>query len=206
MQINQKAEFGARILAIGLFYEKEITKVVIDLYWEALKDLELCEIEKALQIHIKDPERGRFMPKPADLRGIICNPVKTPLIAWRTVESAYRKFNYYDTVQFENGVTNAVIKDLGGWIEFSQQNLDEPWTQKEFERRYEAYAKNGIESHEPLPGFHEINNRDRGYLDHIPECKLIADSGQITMLPPRLPQEQIAAPSVKLLAEKIGVK
>jgi hypothetical protein len=207
MQDKEKPEFGARILAIGLMYEKQITKPVIDLYWSALHDLELVDIDRALQIHMRDPERGRFMPKPADVRFQICRPEKNSLIAWRQVEDAYCRFNYYQTVQFEDGTINAVIRDMGGWQWFSSQNLDEPWTQKEFERRYEAYKGQRIELHEPLPGFHELENRNKGFIEHVPETVLISDSGSVKLLPSRLPTAELQQTNdlVKLLAEKMGV-
>lgn len=207
MDDKEKPEFGARILAIGLLYEKQITKVVIDLYWTALRDLELAEIEKALQTHMRDPDKGRFMPKPADLRGHVCKPEKTSIIAWSQVEDAYCRYNYYATVQFEDGVINAVIKDMGGWPWFCGQNLDEPWTQKEFERRYNAYKAAGVQLHEPLCGHFEIENRSKGYLEHIPDTVLIGDGGRRTMLPPHLPKELPEHQRVvKLLSDKFTMQ
>jgi hypothetical protein len=207
MRDDQKPDFGGRILAIGLMYEKTITKVVIDLYWSALKDLELSEIETALQMHMRDPDKGRFMPKPADLRGFICRAPKSSVIAWAQVEKAMNKYDAYSTVQFEDGGINAVVKDLGGWPWLCSQNIDEPWTQKEFERRYEAYRNYGQSLNEPLLGIFEVSNRNNGYLEHIPDTVLITDSGEIRQLPPHLPKELPEAQRiVKLLAEKMDMR
>jgi hypothetical protein len=206
MEEKDKPEFGAKILGIGLMYDKQVTKVVVDLYWEALKDLTISQVDVAMAIHVRDHESGRFMPKPADLRKHVCRPEKTSVIAWRQVEDTYCKFNYYNSVQFEDGTINAVIKDMGGWLHFCSLNLDEPWTQKEFERRYNAYKAQRIELHESLPGFHELNNRNNGYQEHIPETRWIAESGDVKLLPPSLPRElPPAEETVKLLAEKLSM-
>jgi len=66
-----------------------------------------------------------------------------------------------------------------------------PWTQKKFERRYEAHKAQGIEVHKPLPGYHEPDNQEGEHLEHIPDTVLIADSGEKNKLPPSLPKEKI---------------
>ncbi len=207
MREEEKPELGKAIIAVGLMYEKEMTKMVIDLYWLALNDLELKAVERALQIHMRDTDRGRFMPKPADLRELICGPPKSAVIAWRQVERAALRHGYTATVQFTDGTINAVLRDLGGWQWLCSQNLDEPWTQKEFERRYEAYRAQHIELHEPLPGFHELGNRNNGYLDNIPDTILIGDRGDVVRLPPRIEKPALAGdnPLVKLLAGKMDM-
>lgn len=205
MDESEKPDFGARILAVGLMYEKQITKVVIDLYWSSLKDLPLKDIEIALQMHMRDQDKGRFMPKPADLRGFICKPEKAAVIAWSQVERAMSKHGRYQTIQFQDGVINAVVADMGGWPWICAQNLEEPWTQKEFERRYEAYRDQRIENHTPLVGIVELENRNRGFLNEIPDTKLIAEDGSVMLLPPVLPPKELAPADAMIgaLADKM---
>ena len=209
MKKSQKAEFTAMILGIGLIYEKEITKPVSDLYWSALSDLELVEVEKALQLHMKDPDAGRFMPKPADIRRHACRGTKTGVIAWMEVQRALVKYNTYDSVQFQDGTINLVIKDMGGWVWLSNQmDSDEPWTQKEFEKLYDLYKARGMGLNERLVGLHEAGNRNTGYLDYIPDTKLIAEDGSVKALPApgsvakELPEMD---KSVKLLTAKMSM-
>jgi hypothetical protein len=208
MQEKQKADFSARIIGTGLMYDKEITKIIVDLYWTALKDLELGDIEKALQLHMRNTDIGRFMPKPADLRGYICRPAKTALIAWSQVERAMPLHGSYGTVQFEDGTINAVIRDMGGWPWICVQDQDEPWTQKEFERRYQTYRAQGIELHEPLIGVYEQNNRAGGFLGYVPETVLITESGETKFLPPQTGPKELPEHKkvVLMLAEKLSMK
>ncbi len=207
MKDKEKAEFGARILGIGLIYEKDISKPVIDLYWLALRDLELSQVEKALQAHLKDPDAGRFMPKPADVRRHACRPGKTGQIAWAEVQRALVKYNTYDSVQFADGTINQVIKDMGGWVWLSNQmDSEEPWTQKEFEKLYDLYKVRGMEMHERLPGIHEASNRNCGYLAFVPPTKFIAEDGSVKALPlPKIEELPEMDRNVKALTAKMSM-
>jgi hypothetical protein len=199
-------DFTVFFMAIAEVYGKKLSDTAVLIYFDALKDLDFTVIKRSVKAHCEDPEDGKFMPLPAHIRGRSCRPEKTSIIAWRQVEDAYCRFNYYDSVQFEDGTINAVIKDMGGWTWFSSQNLDEPWTQKEFERRYQAYKGQRIELQEVLPGFHELTNRNGGYIDHIPETKLILESGEIKLLAPCLPKELPPAQNeIKLLSDKLSM-
>jgi len=206
MKKSDLKEFTSFLLAIAEVYGKKMSDASVVIYFEALKDCEFTDIRRGFKLHCEDPEEGRFMPLPAHIRGRICKPSKTGLIAWKQVMDAFCAYNYYDSVQFEDGVINAVIKDMGGWMWLSNQNLEEPWTQKEFERRYEAYKSQGIEVHERLPGFFELDNRARGYLEYVPDTKLISDGGHVTALPPHIPEElEGSEHMVKLLADKMAM-
>ncbi len=207
MKDSQKTEFGTRILGIGLIYEKEISKPVIDLYWLALRDLELSQVEKGLQMHLKDPVAGSYMPKPADIRRHACQPKKTGQIAWAEVQRTLVKYNTYDSVQFADGTINRVIKDMGGWVWLSgQMDSEAPWTQKEFEKLYDLYSARGMEMHERLPGIHETANRSCGYLGFVPPTKFIAEDGSVKALPiPKVEELPEMDASVKLLTEKMSM-
>ena len=207
MKPQEKANFTKMILATAEYYEKDLGKNGLEIYWQGLIDLEFEAISKAVAAHTKDPATGKWMPKVSEIRDRLCRPAKTSIIAWAQVEDAYCKYNYYATVQFEDGVINSVIRDLGGWPWLCSQNLEEPWTQKEFERRYTAYKGQGYEINEPLPGFHEIHNRNGGFLDYVPDTVLISEDGQATMLPPHLPKELPEAQQIiKLLADKMEME
>jgi hypothetical protein len=98
------------------------------------------------------------------------------------------------------------LQDMGGWPWLCSQNINEPWTQKEFERRYEAYRACGEQLHEPLLGIHEKNNRVSNFLEYVPDTILISDGGGVTMLPPHLPDELPGFKGpVKMLAEKLSM-
>lgn len=172
MKTNERSAFIDLILGTAELYEKTPGDAALELYWNALEDLELQQIEFAIGRHLRDPDKGRFMPKPADIRSCIPGAGKrTSIIAWAEVERAIFKYGIYRTVQFVDGVTNAVLKDMGAWEWICSQDLEQPWTQKEFERRYEIYQQQQIQLHEPLIGIHERENRNNGYFSdpRLPE-------------------------------------
>jgi len=173
-------EFTALIMAIAEVYGKKISNEAVLLYFDTLKDLSFQEIKAGMKMHCEDPIDGKFWPLPAHIRGKVCRPEKTSVIVWSEVENALCKHNYYDTVKFEDGTINAVIRDMGGWMWLSSHmDADEPWTQKEFERRYMSYKAQKIVLDEPLIGFIEQENRTKGYLENVPDTKLIGDGGNV---------------------------
>ncbi len=169
------------------------------MYWQTLNDLTFDQFEKGLYAALRDPERGRFMPMPADILHF-ARPKRTSVEAWSEVERAMSHCGAYRTVQFEDGVTNAVVKDMGGWPWICSQDIDEPWTQKEFERRYESYRLSGARLNEPLPGIHETENRARNFLEYVPAPVMIGTGREL----PALPLTTIPPDSVKRLTDGNG--
>jgi hypothetical protein len=189
MNKTELKDFSAFLCTIAEIYNRKLTEAALLLYFDTLKDLEFTQIRKAVKAHCEDPDNGKFFPLPAHIRAYLCKPPKSGLMAWAQVERAIFKQGYYSTVQFEDGTINAVIKDLGGWQWLCSQNIDEPWTQKEFERRYEAYRASGIQLHEPMVGFFESDNRNRNFLDYVPETILISDNGETKLLEPHFDKQ-----------------
>lgn len=77
----------------------KITATAIELAFEALVDYEVSQIQRALSLHMRDPDRGRFAPKVADVVGIL-QPVDSAL--WPNADEAWalcvRSFDESDTV------------------------------------------------------------------------------------------------------------
>ena len=71
--------------ALALLYERvEIKAVVAEMYWEDLKHLSDEELSQVVQAHRRDPVRGKFFPKPADLLDKFPQDLKHPHadVAW----------------------------------------------------------------------------------------------------------------------------
>lgn len=62
MQVFAKAM--ARIFSI---YGDEVTENMLSVWQRALAEYDLRDITRAMQLHVKDPQRGRFKPVPADI-------------------------------------------------------------------------------------------------------------------------------------------
>ena len=62
-----KPRFIAAIAGIATFYGTEIPKMSLEIYWDALRHMDLGSVKEAIRSHIQDTEYGRWMPKPAHL-------------------------------------------------------------------------------------------------------------------------------------------
>ena len=53
--------------AIGEIYGKDISEVMVGIYWNALKPYPVDDVMRSFQGHTRDTDNGQFFPKPADL-------------------------------------------------------------------------------------------------------------------------------------------
>lgn len=120
----------------------DMTPDLIALYWNALLEFDLAAVRQALDRHVKNPDTGQFMPKPADIvRMLQGTTIDASLVAWTKVESAVRRVGSYADVVFDDPVIHRVLLDMGGWISLCATLSDEmPFRAKEFQTRYRGYA------------------------------------------------------------------
>jgi hypothetical protein len=196
MKNDDRAEFAQLILGVAEVYEKTPTDASIELYWESLADMEVDEVRRGIARHMRDRDRGRFMPKPADIIHAAA-PKRSPVVAWAEIEQAISKFGRYRSVRFADEISNAVVRDMGGWEWICLQNFDEPWTQREFERRYDAYRECGIRSKDVLLGISDRENINAGYFDCVKPVLLIGE-GCVSV------EEKLALPAQEQSDAKIG--
>ena len=60
-------QFGSLLESVAELYNRTIKPMQTAMYFRALADYPLPEVQAALDAHAKCPERGRFFPLPADL-------------------------------------------------------------------------------------------------------------------------------------------
>lgn len=65
--MSAKYKFSALMDDLGVIYDRSISVDQKRLYWEDLEHLPIEVIEQAIKSHRRDPDRGRFFPKPADI-------------------------------------------------------------------------------------------------------------------------------------------
>ena len=190
MNVNEQAAFGKMLAAYANTLRHDISADAVEIWWRKLARFDLEAISRAFSKHT---DRSKFFPSPSEILALLePQRERSPLLAWAEVERTISKHGAYATVQFDP-VTNAVIQDMGGWACLCHQNLDEPWTQREFERRYGEYQQHGVNSSTPLQGLVEQQNRTTGYLQHIPEPVLIGDGhGPVALPEPDRTQEVLS--------------
>ena len=133
--------FGALITTLSKVHTKKFEPDVIEVYWNALKDFSIDDVERAVGYYTKGP-RGMYIPKPADIIALIkCSPHNQALKAWDKALSAIHTHGQYSSVAFDDALIHIVIKDMGGWRKFCLTPDDRMlFTTSNFLERYRDYV------------------------------------------------------------------
>lgn len=67
MNDNDKTRFASVMRQAFTVYDKAMPPETLLLYWKLLVGYDMAAVERALELHLGDPERGQFPPKPADI-------------------------------------------------------------------------------------------------------------------------------------------
>lgn len=181
MQQSDFSKFAAMMLAVGEYYNRDISESLTRIYWQGLKQYDYQAISKAAQQHMANPDGGQFFPKIADFtRHIGGGNADRALIAWAKVDKAIRTVGDHRSVVFDDAIIHAVISDMGGWIDFGMCGLDDwPFKQNEFLKRYRGYIERGDVGEYPakLTGRADMHNRQLG-LENEKETVLIGDQSK----------------------------
>ena len=172
-EIKKKQRFGAAMLVLGEYYNREISTGVIDLYWQALRKYDIEAIEVAIHRHLSNPDSGQFMPKIADIVRMIEGTTQDSAArAWSLLEEGLQRVGTYLDIVFPDPIIHRVVHDMGGWISLGQMSVKEwPFVAKEFQERYRAYRGRGEIPAYPkvLSGIVNGSNRSSGYELEPPE-------------------------------------
>lgn len=144
--IEEKRRFATLMTGIADYYRKELSKVVMALYWEGLRQYDYEAVEKAMWAHTQTPdEAGRWMPMISDLTKMMQGRTQDQAqLAWSKVDKAVRQIGNWRDVAFDDASIHRVIADMGGWIALGVKKEDEwPFVAKEFEARYKGYRMRG---------------------------------------------------------------
>jgi len=158
---------------LGELFDKTITPVLMDIYWEALKSFD--DDRGASGFH-RAMTTLRFFPKPAELIELIAgNGSDIAEVEAGKVLNAIKRVGGYNSVKFDNQTTQAVIVyGFGGWSKMcSELTSDkEGWFLKDFARIYQAYAREGMSYQGVLSGRSEIENGARCLEDNREPVKV----------------------------------
>src|SRR3990172_6665898 len=147
-------------------YQHEMSEAMLALYFEDLGDFSIADVVGALSAHRKDPDRGRFFPKPADVVHKVDGDLKTQALrAWDQAAEAALEFGAYESVRFPDPTIMKVITAMGGWTEwYDWPDKEMPFRQKEFCERYVAYRNASRDEDKDLYllGMHEIHAKRNG--------------------------------------------
>ena len=172
VMLNQDlSRFAILMTGTGEIYDKPITQVVIEAYWNIFKDFAFKDVDKAFHLHHKNPDVGKYFPKPADIiMAIEGSSQNQALRAWTKVISAVQSIGVYSSVAFDDPLIHAVIEDMRGWQKFGTIDAKQlPFIAKEFQDRYRGYVINKPCRHPKyLVGIIEGKNNLHGYMHDPP--------------------------------------
>jgi hypothetical protein len=142
MEASDKSKFAASLVGLGELYDRVISVSVAAIYFEDLKAYPLQTVLDALAAHRRDPDRGRFFPKVADLiHKLECSSEEIGLTAWAEVR---RLLGDSHNAMSSDPIAERVVQDLGGWVRLGLTDIDKlVWVEKEFVRRYAMYEERG---------------------------------------------------------------
>lgn len=178
MTENDFEKFKQGLGGVYDFYDKELSKFALDVWWNAMKQFDLPAIIQAFNRHVINTESGKWLPKPADvIKMLQGSSLDAALTAWAKVDKAVRIKGTYVDVVFDDPLIHRVIHDMGGWIAFGMKKEDEwPFVAKEFENRYRGFKqKNDIPDYPSiLTGLSNAYNASKGFKTE--PCVLVGDA------------------------------
>jgi len=147
---SDKEDFKMLMVGIGELYNKEITKPLMRIYFSALTNHSLVDVENGINAHTMDAKHGSFFPKPADIvRHLQTSAISTEEkaeLAWAQVIGKIRSTGSYGTLKLDDKQAIAAVKALGSWQQLcSSTETEMTWKKKEFISMYETYERTPVE-------------------------------------------------------------
>lgn len=166
MQTQDSEKFVTAIAAMCSVFGKEADDATFEGFKIGLKDMPIEAIQRAVGEAIRT---RKFMPTVAELRelGGEVTPQARAIVAWGVVSKASAG-GYYESVDFDDPVINAAIRNLGGWLHLcsiEDSNEFESFVRAKFEKVYVALLAAGISAEQgaPLIGYYDQQNGLNGF-------------------------------------------
>jgi len=148
--------FAKELAMLAAIFNREIDEILVDAYWRALEAHPIEKVQKAIMLAAS---ASQYFPTPAELLRLTgeLKPAERALEAWEAVRRAIGNQGVYTSVWFDDPVTNATIRSMGGWPELCRRPGDH-FTRNDFARTYEAKAHSAMRGEMPedtrelLPG------------------------------------------------------
>lgn len=167
MKNEDKRAFFDLMMAAGEVYGREVTQPMAAIYFSALANVSIEQVQAAMMAHMQNPDSGQFFPKPADLIKQITGTTKQQdaaiedraAVAWACIERDIRRIGSYGTLKLDDKQALATIKAMGGWQSICQTETSKmEWKRKEFIRMYETFERTPLEAlPSSLPGRIELS-------------------------------------------------
>ncbi len=178
MNEADKNRFAEVMTGLAENFGSSLSKPGLSMRFEALKNYSIEEVERAA-FSIMQSRKYTNMPTVAEFMEHLSGGSAEDIaqVEATKVLEAIRNYGPYETVAFDNPVTQAVIQySFGGWQKLNEELREdqEKWFIKDFEKSYKAFSKQNMQYKGALPGIVQHNNEVLGK-GKIPQPKLIGD-------------------------------
>lgn len=187
MQDRDRADFATLLADVMAYYRQETSAFLLDVFWTGLANHAMEDVRRAFTLHARDPDRGQFAPRVADITRLLEGTTQTQgMRAWSKVERAVRSVGAYRSVAFDDPLIHVAISEMGGWTRLCRTAVEElPFKAREFEKIYASYRHQRETPQFPpvLIGESEAENRLAGRHDQYQvRPVLIGDPGRATLV------------------------
>ena len=169
---TDRKQFFALIGDVYAFYRQDFSAFAGNVWWEAMKPFDFRAVADALNRHCINPDKGQFMPKPADVVKMLQGSTQdAALQAWSKVDRTVRTVGNYRSVVFDDPLIHRVLTEMGGWVQLGAKTEDEwPFVRNEFVNRYRGYReRSDLPDYPPvLIGIAEASNQQHGFHSEPP--------------------------------------
>lgn len=128
------------LLGVYAFYEHELSEFAIGIWVDAMQGYGGDEITAAFGAHLRDPQAGRFIPKPADIiRQLRGSDDERALIAWGNVLQCAKSGGRTEGL---DAVARQTIESMGGMHAIQRSDESQNgFLQKRFVDAFKAYKR-----------------------------------------------------------------
>lgn len=170
--------FLKQISGLSELFDKQMTDVLLDIYYRALEDLSDDDFNRAMR-QVVMTKTFHKMPLPAEIREIVQgNPDDDAIRAFDTFMRGKSRTGPYVSVIFEDLTIHAVVMAFGGWNDICMIPESEwKYRRKEWIETYKAFRKQPrTDTPMKLIGIIEANNTQcEDWQRFIPEPVRIGD-------------------------------
>lgn len=130
------------MLTVATLYQVDLSKPVLEIYWRNLAEYSLPDIQKSVDLHMRDADRGRFLPKPADIiRNMSGDTGSRAIMAWEAIIKALRLGQLDDKFTTGNPGGDRALKAIGINNIKNGKELDQHFLAKRYCEYFEAFDK-----------------------------------------------------------------
>lgn len=136
-----KKQFAGLLGALGEIFGQEVSKPKLKLYFAALRDLTIEQIERATE---QIAGSAKFFPRPVEIREAVEGSIQDrAAVAWQTFLGLCERSGY-PSLQIADGALRFAIEEMGGYREaVAKVNGASPEMARAYQKSFEQFYKIG---------------------------------------------------------------